>query len=67
MADHPSQSQLQTPSEQPISVQDAGRKGGRKTADTYGSKHYQTIGKKGGDRTSELVRLGREAEAQTAL
>ena len=47
-----------------MSVRDAGGKGGRKTADTHDSEHFQRIGKMGGDRVSKLVKLGKKAEEQ---
>lgn len=45
-----------------MSVRQAGQKGGRKTAETHDSSHYQNIGKKGGDRVSELVDRGKRSE-----
>ena len=46
-----------------MSVRQAGRKGGRQTAKTHNSSHYQRIGKKGGDRISELVGREKRSEA----
>ncbi len=45
-----------------MSVRDAGRKGGRRTAASHGHEFYKTIGKKGGKRVSELIRKGKQAE-----
>ncbi len=55
------------PTEKPtISVQEAGRRGGTKTAETHGREFYEAIGKKGGQRIKELIELGRQVkEGQT--
>ena len=37
----------------PITVAEAGRMGGRKTALTHEHEHYQEIGRKGGQKVSE--------------
>lgn len=36
-----------------MTVSEAGRRGGRKTAETHGHEFYEEIGKKGGETTSE--------------
>lgn len=41
-----------------ISVNEAGRRGGRCTMLTHGHEHYESIGKKGGRKTME--KYGRE-------
>lgn len=41
-----------------ITVSEAGRRGGEKTAETHGHEFYEEIGKKGGETTSE--KHGRE-------
>ena len=53
-----------------MSVEEAGRKGGERTAMTHGHEFYREIGhkggeaggKKGGQRVKELVREGRKVE-----
>ena len=45
-----------------MSVREAGQKGGQRTASTHGKEFYTSIGKKGGDRVSELVDKGKQAE-----
>ena len=47
---------------EPLTVAEAGRKGGTRTSALYGSEHYQQIGKKGGARVRELVRAGKAAK-----
>lgn len=36
-----------------MTVAEAGRKGGQRTAQTHGREFYEEIGKKGGEKTSE--------------
>jgi general stress protein YciG len=36
-----------------MTVEEAGRKGGRATAETHGKEFYSTIGKKGGEKVAE--------------
>jgi len=53
-----------------MTVEEAGRKGGEKTAKTHGKEFYEEIGhkggeiggKKGGQRVKELIEEGKEAE-----
>jgi uncharacterized protein len=53
-----------------MTVGEAGRKGGEKTAKTHGHEFYEEIGhkggevggKKGGQRVKELIEEGKEAE-----
>lgn len=51
-----------------LTAREMGRMGGLKTASTHGHDFYVGIGRKGGSkggkRTSELARKGREAEEQ---
>jgi general stress protein YciG len=42
--------------EKPVTVQEAGRRGGQATLQNRGVKHFQKIGRKGGKRTAELYR-----------
>ncbi len=45
-----------------MTVAEAGRKGGKKTADTHGHEFYQEIGHKGGQRVRELIEEGKRAK-----
>ncbi len=45
-----------------MTVADAGRRGGEKTAETHGREFYEEIGHKGGQRVRELIERGKEAE-----
>ncbi len=53
-----------------MTVEEAGRKGGEKTAKTHGHEFYEEIGhkggeiggKKGGQRVKELIEEGKESE-----
>jgi len=40
----------------PITVKEAGRRGGRATLESQGREFFSRIGKKGGQRTAELYR-----------
>ena len=46
-----------------MTVQEAGRKGGTKTAQTHGKDFYEEIGHKGGQRVKELIEEGKRAKA----
>ncbi|MDQ1282837.1 MAG: uncharacterized protein QG666_627 [Euryarchaeota archaeon] len=46
-----------------MTVQEAGRKGGMKTAQTHGRDFYETIGHKGGQKVKELIEEGKKAKA----
>jgi general stress protein YciG len=48
----------------PLTVREAGRKGGATTAERHGHDHYHAIGKKGGQRVKELIERARAADAQ---
>lgn len=48
-----------------MSVREAGQKGGRRTSETHGREFYESIGKKGGDRVSELVERGKQSEGNS--
>jgi general stress protein YciG len=43
-------------SSKPITVQEAGRRGGQATLQNQGVRHFKKIGRKGGRRTAELYR-----------
>ena len=43
-----------------MTVADAGRMGGRKTAETHGPEFYSEIGSKGGQKIRRLVQEGRQ-------
>ena len=45
-----------------MTVQEAGRKGGQKTAQTHGREFYEEIGHKGGQRVKELIEEGKRAK-----
>ncbi len=45
-----------------MTVQEAGRKGGMRTAQTHGKEFYEKIGRKGGQRVKELIELGKKAK-----
>ncbi len=49
-----------------MTVQEAGRKGGMKTAQTHGKDFYEEIGHKGGQRVKELIEEGKRARALNA-
>lgn len=44
-----------------MTVKEAGRRGGMKTAETHGQEFYQEIGHKGGQRVKELIEKGKMA------
>ncbi len=45
-----------------MTVQEAGRRGGKRTAETHGREFYEEIGHKGGQKVRELIERGKEAE-----
>lgn len=45
-----------------MTVQEAGRKGGQKTAQTHGREFYEEIGHMGGQRVKELIEEGKRAK-----
>ena len=45
-----------------MTVAEAGRKGGKKTADTHGHEFYKEIGHKGGQKVRELIEEGKRAK-----
>ncbi len=45
-----------------MTVQEAGKKGGKRTAETHGREFYSEIGHKGGQKVKELIERGKEAE-----
>ena len=49
-----------------MTVQEAGRRGGMKTAQTHGRDFYEEIGHKGGQRVKELIGEGKRAKALNA-
>ena len=50
-----------------MTVQEAGRKGGEKTAQTHGREFYSEIGSKGGQTVRRLIREGKEREQEAAI
>ncbi len=49
-----------------MTVQEAGRRGGQRTAQTHGKEFYESIGHKGGQRVKELIEEGKRARGQTS-
>jgi len=49
-----------------MTVQEAGRRGGMKTAQTHGKDFYEEIGHKGGQRVKELIEEGKRSKALSA-
>jgi len=45
-----------------MTVQEAGRRGGERTAATHGREFYEEIGHKGGQRVRELIEQGKRAQ-----
>lgn len=45
-----------------MTVQEAGRRGGTKTAQTHGKKFYEAIGHKGGQKVKEMIEAGKKAK-----
>jgi len=50
----------------PLTVSEAGQKGGKKTHALYGKTFYEGIGRMGGARVRELIAAGRAGEAKLA-
>ncbi len=47
-----------------MTVEEAGRMGGEKTASTHGEEFYSEIGRKGGQKVRRLVQEGKEHEEE---
>ena len=47
-----------------MTVEEAGRLGGEKTAETHGREFYSEIGSKGGQRVRRLIQEGKEREEE---
>ena len=47
-----------------MTVEEAGRMGGAKTAETHGEEFYSEIGHKGGQKVRKLIREGKEHEEE---
>ncbi len=45
-----------------MTVQEAGRRGGQRTAETHGTEFYEEIGHKGGQKVKELIEAGKKAK-----
>ncbi|MCW4028331.1 MAG: Em GEA1 (EM1) [Candidatus Bathyarchaeota archaeon] len=45
-----------------MTVEEAGRMGGQKTAETHGEEFYSEIGHKGGQKVKRLIEEGKEYE-----
>ncbi len=45
-----------------MTVQEAGRRGGQRTAETHGKEFYEEIGHKGGQKVKELIEAGKKAK-----
>ncbi len=50
-----------------MTVQEAGRLGGEKTAQTHGREFYSEIGSKGGQTVRRLIQEGKEHEDETTI
>lgn len=55
---------MSEPEKGEMSIREAARRGGAKTWERHGAEHYQRIGRKGGQRSQDLVRKGKEIEAE---
>lgn len=49
---------------QQMTVAEAGRRGGRRTAETHGREFYEEIGHKGGQKVKELIEEGKKEKAK---
>jgi uncharacterized protein len=47
-----------------MTVEEAGRMGGEKTASTHSENFYSEIGRKGGQKVRRLIREGKEHEEE---
>lgn len=47
-----------------MTVREAGRKGGERTASTHGREFYEEIGHKGGQRVRDLINKGKQSETR---
>ena len=47
-----------------MTIEEAGRLGWEKTAETHGRKFYSEIGSKGGQRVRRLIQEGKEREEE---
>jgi hypothetical protein len=50
-----------------MTVEQAGRKGGEKTAETHGREFYSEIGTKGGQRVRRLIQEGKAREEELTV
>lgn len=50
-----------------MTVEDAGRMGGEKTAETHGREFYSEIGSKGGQRVRRLIQEGKAREEEVTV
>jgi uncharacterized protein len=50
-----------------MTVEEAGRKGGEKTAETHGREFYSEIGSKGGQTVRRLIQEGKEREEELTM
>lgn len=46
---------------EPMTVSEAGRRGGKATAAKHGSEFYERIGRMGGQRVRQLIEAGKQA------
>jgi general stress protein YciG len=49
-----------------MTVHEAGRRGGQRTAQTHGKEFYEAIGHKGGQRVKELIEEGKKAKGMAS-
>ena len=50
-----------------MTVKEAGRRGGERTAETHGRRFYSEIGSKGGQRVRRLIEEGRAREGELTI
>jgi uncharacterized protein len=49
-----------------MTVEEAGKRGGQRTAETHGREFYQEIGRKGGQTVRDLIERGRQEEGSAS-
>ncbi len=49
-----------------MTVQEAGRRGGQRTAQIHGKEFFEAIGHKGGQKVKELIEAGKKAKKKAS-